>query len=142
MILYLDTSAFIKLYVAEPGAERVREYVERARALHTQLITYAEMRAALARLYRAGRESAATHRQHLREFERDWQTMAITIPDERMVRRAGDLAERYRLRGYDSVHLAAAESLVIDPNHPVHFVCFDDSLNKAAVSLGLYIAGT
>ncbi len=135
MILYLDTSAFIKLYVAEPGADRVHEAVERAQALHTHLITYAEIRATLARLHRAGRESAASHRQH--EFERDWETMAITIPDERMVRRAGDFAERYKLRGYDSVHLAAAESLVIDRRHPVHFASFDDSLNQGAGKLGL-----
>lgn len=138
MILYLDTSAFIKLYVAEPGADRARDAVERAEALHTHLITYAEMRATLARLHRAGRENAASHRQHMREFERDWQTMAIITPGERMIRRAGDLAERYNLRGYDSVHLAAAESLVIDHRHPVHFASFDGSLNEATARLGLH----
>ena len=137
MILYLDTSAFIKLYVAEPGADRVREAVGRAQALHTHLITYAEMRATLARVHRAGRDNAASHRQHVREFERDWQTMAITTPNERMIRRAGELAERFGLRGYDSVHLAAAESLVIDHRHPVHFASFDGSLNEAAAKVGL-----
>ncbi|MEX2165358.1 MAG: type II toxin-antitoxin system VapC family toxin [Sulfuricaulis sp.] len=139
MTLYLDTSAFIKMYVAEPGAEKVREAIARARALHTHLITYAEMRAALARLHRAGRETAASHRQHVREFERDWQALAIVVPDERMIRRAGDLAEQFGLRGYDSVHLAAVESLVIDRRHPVHFASFDDALNAAAADLGLQV---
>jgi len=96
------------------------------------------MRAALARLHRAGRETPASHRQHLREFERDWRTLAIVVPDERMVRRAGDLAEQFGLRSDDSVHLAAAESLVIDRRHPVHFASFDDALNTAA-ELGLRI---
>lgn len=138
MILYLDTSAFIKLYVAEPGADRVRVAVGQSQALHTHLITYAEMRAALARLHRAGRETATSHRRHLREFERDWQLLATVTPDERMIRRAGDLAERFALRGYDSVHLAAAESLVIDRRHPVHFASFDKGLNEAAADLGLH----
>lgn len=97
LILYLDTSAFIMLYVAEPGVDRVREAV----------------------------------------FERDWRAMAITTPDERMIRRAGDHAERFGLRGDDSVHLAAAESLVLDDRYPVHFASFDGSLNEAAGRLGL-----
>lgn len=139
MTLYLDTSAFIKLYVAEPGAEKVREAVAQARALYTHLITYAEMRAALARLHRAGRETATSHRQHLRELERDWQELTTIVSDERMIRRAGDLAEQFGLRGYDSVHLAAAESLVIDRRHPVHLASFDDALNVAAAELRLRI---
>lgn len=139
MTLYLDTSAFIKLYVAEPGAERVREAVARAGALYTHLITYAEMRAALARLHRAGRETAVSQREHLREFERDWLALAMILPDERMIRRAGDLAAQFGLRGYDSVHLAAAESLVVDRRHPVHFASFDEALNAAATGLGLRI---
>lgn len=142
MILYLDTSAFIKLYVAEPGADKVRAAVAAAQAIHTHVVAYAEMRSSLARLHRAGRGSTASHRQRLREFERDWQALAVIVPDERMIHRAGDLAERFGLRGYDSVHLAAAESLVIDRRFPVHFASFDAALNAAAAGLGLRTLGS
>ena len=50
-----------------------------------------------------------------------------------MCRAAGDVAERYALRGYDSIHLAsflevAGEAGVLD----TEFSSFDDRLNGAA----------
>jgi hypothetical protein len=51
------------------------------------------------------------------------------------------LAEIYRLRGYDSVHLAAAEALWrLSPNLDFRFMGFDGDLAKAAKALdvGLY----
>ena len=48
MILYLDTSAFLKLYLEESRSDAVRGLVARAAAIYTHLIAYAEMRAALA----------------------------------------------------------------------------------------------
>lgn len=138
MILYLDTSAFIKLYVVEAGADRVRAAAAEAALIHTHWIAYAEMRSALARVHRMGRQSADAYRQNKREFEADWKAINAIMPDERMVRRAGDLAERFELRGYDSVHLAAAESLGV--GHGAQFLCFasfDDRLNHAAANLGM-----
>jgi predicted nucleic acid-binding protein len=137
LILYLDTSAFIKLYVAEVGAEKVRAAAAAAALIHAHWIAYAEMRSALARLHRMGRQSADAYRQSKREFEADWRTVNAIMPDERMLRHAGDLAERFELRGYDSVHLAAAESLRVGPG--TEFLCFasfDDHLNHAAAELG------
>lgn len=138
MILYLDTSAFIKLYVVEVGADRVRAAAGEAALIHAHWIAYAEMRSALARVHRMGRYSADAYRQHKREFEADWRAINAIMPDERMVRRAGNFAERYELRGYDSVHLAAAESLGV--GHGTDLLCFasfDDRLNHAAADLGL-----
>jgi predicted nucleic acid-binding protein len=55
-----------------------------------------------------------------------------------MMRRAGDLAEHYNLRGYDSVHLAAAESLIIGHGSGfLRFASFDHALNAAASAVGL-----
>ena len=138
MILYLDTSAFIKLYVDEAGAELVRPMVAAAALIHAHWIAYAEMRSALARLRRMGRQSAEAYREHKREFEADWKALNAIMPDERMVRRAGDLAERFELRGYDSIHLAAAESLCVGQDTDLLcFASFDDRLNNAAADLGL-----
>lgn len=139
MILYVDTSAFIKLYVNEPGAETVRRTVARAAAC-SHWITYPEMRAALARLARLGRQTGEAHKQHKREFERDWKAIHAILPDEHMLRRAGELAERFDLRGYDSVHLAAAESLRVGAGDDfLRFASFDRALNDAAAELGLQL---
>lgn len=138
MILYLDTSAFIKLYVNEPGAKIIRATVADADQVHAHWIAYPEMRSALARLHRMGRQSMEMFNQCKRAFERDWEQVAAILPDERVLRRAGELAERLSLRGYDSVHLAAAESLGV--GHRTDLLCFasfDDRLNQAAANLGL-----
>lgn len=111
MILYLDSSALVKLYVAEPGSETVRAAAGRAALCCTHLIAYAEVRAALARALRLGRETTAGLARHKAEFDRAWARFDVILPHVALVRRAGDLAEQYALRGYDSVHLAAAESV-------------------------------
>lgn len=54
MILYLDASALVKLYVDEAGTSMVVGRIQRAEAVATVLITYAEARAALARHRREG----------------------------------------------------------------------------------------
>lgn len=138
MILYLDTSAFIKLYVNEPGAEAVRAAVAGAEQIHAHWIAYPEMRAALARLHRMGRQTADAYREHKREFEADWRALNAILPTEHSLRRAGELTERYNLRGYDSVHLAAAESLLIGHGSDfLRFASFDHALNAAASAVGL-----
>jgi predicted nucleic acid-binding protein len=138
LILYLDTSAFIKLYMGEPGAEIVRPAVAKARMIYSHWITYPEMRSALARLHRMGRQTVDAHKEHKREFEADWKLVSAIMPDEHMLCRAGDLAERFSLRGYDSVHLAAAESLHIGHGSDfLRFASFDHALNAAAQAVGL-----
>ena len=137
MILYLDTSAFVRLYVQEEGHDLIWSATQKAQQIATHLIAYAEMRAALARIQRMGRLENADVATIKKTFEGDWCNTLQIVPTDGMIRRAGDLAEQFGLRGYDSVHLAAAESLVIDRRHPVHFASFDDALNAAAAGLGL-----
>ncbi len=139
MILYLDTSAFIKLYVDEPGASVVRGAVGRATAVHTHWIAYPEMCAALARLHRMGRQTANAYRQHRREFETDWRAIYAIMPDERVLRRAGVLTEQFGLRGYDAVHLGAAESIwsYVPEDMDFRFGAFDQALTGASTALGM-----
>lgn len=143
MILYLDTSAFIKLYVEERGADTVRSAVADAALVHAHWIAYPEMRSALARLYRMGRQTAEAHRKHKHEFEIDWKAISVVLPDERILRRAGELTEHFGLRAYDGVHLAAAESLhaVTLGTEQIYFASFDQPLNRSAVELGLRLLG-
>ena len=99
MILYLDTPAFIKLYVNEPGADIIRAAVAEADQVHAHWITYPEMRSALARLHRTGRQSIELFDRCKREFEKDWDLVSAIMLDERVLRRAGELAERHGMRG-------------------------------------------
>jgi len=136
--LYLDASTWMKLYVPEAGSEHVESLISAAERCTSHLITYAEMRATFAKAQRMGRMNQATKDLAVASFESDWQTCQVIDVRDPLIRRAGDLAERFGLRGYDSVHLAAAEaiSLLLMPE-TLAFVCFDERLNAAARALGM-----
>ena len=55
MVLYLDTSALLKRYVAEPESEDVVAKIDEATAITTALITRTEVAAALGRAWRDAR---------------------------------------------------------------------------------------
>jgi uncharacterized protein with PIN domain len=59
VILYLDTSALVKLYVREAGTSETRARVGEASLVATSRVAYPEARAALARRQR---EAAITQR--------------------------------------------------------------------------------
>ena len=133
MTLYLDTSSLVKLYVAEPGSEAVRAHVDRATVVATSMVAYPETRAALARRRRERALSPAAFAAARRTFEDDWPTyLAVHVTDS-LCREAGALAERYALRGYDSLHLASFLELARQAGGAdTGFSSFDDRLNRAA----------
>lgn len=139
-LLYLDTSAWLKLYIEEVGSDTVQVAVEQAEQVCTHLIAYAELRAALAKAQRMNRLDAAQKAQLLPVIEQDWDTLNVILPTEMLIKRAANLADQFGLRGYDSVHLAAAEaiSLQIMPQ-PLIFACFDKHLSEAAKTLGMTV---
>ena len=131
MIVYLDTSALVKLYVEEDESSSVVSLVESSEVTSTSLIAYAEARAAFARRFR---EKAFTQREHnrIKEFlDKDWNNYLILNITGDMIRLAGDLAEKHALRGFDSIHLASALTLRRELSSPVMFSCFVDYLQKA-----------
>ena len=131
MILYVDTSALVKVYVAEPGSSEVRRRIDQAGAVATALVTYAEARAAFARHQREGELTRADLRQAVRALDRDWATYNVIDLSDSLVHSAGELAERHALRGYDAVQLAAVLELRA-AGGPVEFCAFDSRLNRAA----------
>ena len=133
MTLYLDTSSLVKLYVTETGSEVVHQLVGEANVVATSVVAYAETRAALARLRREGALTAFKLTSAKREFEGQWPTYLTLDATDSLCQAAGELAERYGLRGFDSIHLASfaavAERAGTDD---LRFSSFDDRLNHAA----------
>ena len=108
MILYLDASALVKRYVAESGSAEVGEAVSQAELVGTALFSRAEVAAALAKAVRTGaltHEEALAGLQVLRE---EWPDLVRVQLTEMVIASADALAWEYGLRGYDSIHLAAA----------------------------------
>jgi len=133
LTLYLDTSSLVKLYVAEPGSDTVRAHVGRATIVATSMLAYPEARAALARRRREGFLGPSAFTAAKRKFDDDWPRYLAIQATEALCREAGRLAERYALRGYDSVHLASFVEVARQAG-PVdaEFSSFDDHLNAAA----------
>lgn len=139
MILYLDTSAYLKLYVDEAKSELVRSAAKGPKVT-SHVITYAEIRAGLARALRLGRLPPDAYRYQLDQFERDGCSTRVIAADETLIRRAGDLAETHGLRGYDSVHLAAAEAVWrAVPGVDFRVGVFDGALTEAVRALGMTV---
>lgn len=140
MILFLDTSALVKLYIVEPGSPAVHASVARAETVAVCRIAWAEACAALARRVReapADEAAAISAKQALAE---DWPHFFVVETTQQVVERACEFSETFALRGYDSVQLAAAYEIVNVAPGGVAFSCFDNRLNKAAKVLGLDVA--
>ncbi len=137
MIVYADTSALVKLFVKEEWADETRGMLRDAQVMGTGMLTRAELVAALARGVRRGYlvvEEAEEARRRLKEVWESWVRVAVS---EGVVTRAGEVAWRYGLRGYDAVHLAAALVWQEGIGHSVTLATFDKELWEAAGEEGL-----
>jgi predicted nucleic acid-binding protein len=133
VILYLDTSSLVKLYVEEPGSAAVRGMLEEAEIAATSVVAYPEARAALARRRRERSLTVAGHRRAKAALDADWPRMLALDVSASVARAAGDLAERQRLRGFDALHLACYLGMVKEfPGEDVRFSSADRTLERAA----------
>ncbi len=143
MILYLDTSALVKLYLSEEGSEATRLAAAASDEKVTSPIAYAELRSALSRKLRMKELSEQAFRRHKSDFERDWEVLTKSALDRFTIRRAADLVELFPLKAYDAIHLASAEMVQQGARSAVTFACFDSGLSRSAAALGFtLLAGT
>jgi len=134
---YFDTSAAVKLVVAEPGSSEAERIWRDARRVVSSVLIYPESRAALKRARRERRLTDTQLRLAITEFEGLWARVDRVGVSSVLATRAGVLAHDHDLRGYDAVHLASAESIAWPD---VVFVGADRDLCDAARRLGLAVA--
>jgi predicted nucleic acid-binding protein len=137
LIVFCDTSALVKLYLEEAGSDAMRALAEAASALAVCRVSWAEMAAALARRSRETRRDAPVIAAARSRLLRDWADYAIVEVTQPLVELAGEYAETFALRGYDSVQLAAARTLQQAAGEEVCFACFDIPLQRCAHVLGI-----
>lgn len=131
MELYLDTSALVKLYLAEPDRDAVVSAVGGALGVTTSVVAYAEARAAFARRLRENTLTSEEYGEVVTAFNDGWRALdRIPVSDE-IAFSAGELAERYALRGFDAIHLASARWIQDDVDN-LHFMAFDARLLAVA----------
>jgi predicted nucleic acid-binding protein len=140
MILFCDTSALVKFYILEEGSAQLKARVQDAEAVAVCRIAWVEAYAALSRRARETPEDAAQIEQAKAALAADWPRFLVLEINQALVERAGDYADTFALRGYDSVQLAAAFEAGRVSQVPIFFACFDPRLNKAAKLLGMLCA--
>lgn len=135
---YLDSSAVVKLIVDEPGSDGLWLAVGGLTVASCR-ITFAEVRAAIARRERESPTTASLWQAAREQLPALWQSMQVLDVTQALVERAGELAEAFGLRGYDAVQLAAADGMSRVVGPPLRFHSFDRRLNRAARVLGLQL---
>jgi len=108
VILYLDTSSLVKLYVSEMESGTVRELVDTAEVAASSRLAYVEARAAFARKRREHGVTPKDYQNIVQDFDRDWESYFLVDVADALVKTAGHLAEKHALRGYDAIHLSSA----------------------------------
>lgn len=139
MIAYFDTSAIVPLIIEEATSDNCRRLWNEATRVASVRLLYPETRAALARAERMGRLTAGQLTNAVDELESLIEQLDIIEVSTEIARAAGELAQRFGLRGYDAVHLAAGLAM---NDADVVLVTGDHDLAAAAQAAGIATALT
>ncbi|MBI4883872.1 MAG: type II toxin-antitoxin system VapC family toxin [Actinobacteria bacterium] len=133
MTTYVDSSALLKRYVAEPDSAVAERLILADPVLVSSWITVVELRRNLARLVEAD-ALPGVRRQCLRDLDE----FALVAVDEVVCNAAAAIGEQLGVRTLDAVHLACAQRLQIPG---LTFVTFDLRQAQAARLLGFTVLG-
>jgi predicted nucleic acid-binding protein len=135
---YFETSAIVKLVLFEQGWDEAGEVWGGSDQVLTSPLAYAETRAAIAAARRARRISADVVVEAKRALDARFLELDLVEVSQSVVLRAGDLAEKHGLGGFDAVHLSSAAKL---GRKGTLLVTWDRQLARAGREEGLEIAG-
>ena len=114
MILYLDTSAFVPLLVAEPTSELCRRLWDAADDVVSSAALRPETASALWRAHHSGRITRDQQSFLIDALAELTGQMHLVAVDDRLSQHAADLAVTHGLRGYDAVHAATAITVLAE----------------------------
>jgi predicted nucleic acid-binding protein len=139
MIFYYDTSALLKLFIDEQYSEQIQAMASQATLNVVSELTWIEMCAALGRRTRTGETSKINAEIALEQIAQNWPSYRQIQTSPNIIQSAGNHAQTFGLRAYDSVQLACAQSANIALSGQMTFCCFDKALNNAARVLGMKV---
>lgn len=140
-LLYLDTSALVKLYVQEQGTEKMLElaHPDAGNRLVILSLSRIEFRAAVRRRAKLGDIDATLADELIEEFNghlaRVFQMQPVNEP---VMVAANNAIDDYYLRAYDAMQLGGYVALRTSIGEELEsvFVCADGNLLKAARDQG------
>jgi len=138
-MIYIDTSALVKVYIQETGSRQVKNLLQSAPLVGSALITKTETSATLAKAVRMNYITTPDAQKAWEKFQSDWVFLFRIGLTENLVDWAARLAWDYGLRSYDAMYLTAALSWQQTVGKPVILATFDKQLWETAPRTGLSI---
>lgn len=135
--VYLDTSAFLKLFLDEPRADEAWEAMKGASFLFASRLVLTEARISLARYEQAKRLTSEEYKAALKSVDTFWDTDIESLEvSEDVLKEAERQAAFTPLKTLDAIHLATAK--LARKNLPqraaVGFLTFDGRLRTHALA--------
>ena len=134
MLVFFDTSAFVKRYISEPGTDAVLAWCDKATEIGLSGIALPEIVSAFCRLHREARITDTQYRQLKSLLLADIEDAAICDLTPAVLGQAVSSLEANVLRGMDAIHIGSAVVLKADI-----FVSSDKRQLDAAARAGLKI---
>ncbi len=134
MLVFFDTSAFVKRYVNEPGTDKVLEWCDKATKIGLSGIALPEIISAFCCLHREARITEVQYRQLKSLLMADIEDAALCDLAPAVLAQAVSSLENNVLRGIDAIHIGSAVVLKADV-----FVSADKRQCEAAVQAGLLV---
>jgi predicted nucleic acid-binding protein len=138
--VFADSSALVKLYADEAGAELVRA----TKLFVVSALARVEVPAAIWRKHRLGQLAAADAGVLTTAFEADWYgatgPFVPIVCGDTVLATAAALVRTYGLRAYDGVQLASAVVARAADSGVDTLLCFDAELSEAAAREGFGVA--
>ncbi len=131
MILFLDSSALVKLYIAEAETPTVMAAVQAAKSVVVSTLAMPETVSSFARRASQGSLTEAEVQEAFKNLLGDWEDLERIEVDDWIAKEAAMLTRSKGLRGADAVHLATC-ARVSRERRGVQFLAFDDALTAAA----------
>jgi uncharacterized protein len=121
-LTYVDSSAIVKLAVAEPESKALRRFLSRRQPLVTSALARTEVARAL---LPSGPEAVSRGEEVLRRIQ-------LVRLNDKVLREAGRM-EPAELRSLDAIHLASAREL---GSAIKQIVTYDERMGQAATAAG------
>ena len=134
MLVFFDSSAFVKRYVNESGTEAVLSWCDKASEIGLSGIALPEIISAFCQLQRESRITAVQYQALKSLLLADIEDAAICDLTPPVLAHAISSLEKSVLRGMDAIHIASAVALKADV-----FVSSDERQTEAATRAGLKV---
>lgn len=136
MIIFMDTSAWIKYFIEEDGTQEIQNFIlnnsgYKANIFTASAVTYAEMIATFQRAFKGKRITEDQYKKVIFYFKNQWNNFDIPEVDNHLIENSGLVAQKYALKGCDAFQLASALSIPAEL-----FISSDDDLQHAANKSG------